>query len=59
MIEQILFFIGGGKYTEFHPVGVIANCIAMFVVIYATLVVYLASNSRFKRQEKPVLNNNE
>ena len=58
MIEQILFFIGGGKYTQFHPVGVMANCIAVFVIIFATAVVYLATNPRFKRQEKPDMSNN-
>ena len=59
MIEQILFFIGGGKYTQFHPVGVMANCIAIFVIIFVTAVVYLATNARFNRQDtKPMMTNN-
>ena len=37
------------KYSELHPIGVLANCIGLSTLVFAILVLYLVANPRFKR----------
>ena len=51
--EKVLFSIGGAGYSKFEEKGVYANVICLFVVIFATMVVYLVANPNFKRAPRP------
>ena len=46
LTEKAIFY---GKYNEFHPCGVVANCIGVSTLVFAILVVYLVANPRYKR----------
>ncbi|XP_054735472.1 plasma membrane ascorbate-dependent reductase CYBRD1 isoform X1 [Anastrepha obliqua] len=49
--EKALFAIS--DYSSFSNAGVMANCIGVFYVIFGALVVYLATESSYKREPLP------
>ena len=54
-IKEKLLFTNGKlyNYSKFEPLGIVGNCICLFVVIFAIMVVYLVANPTFKRNAKP------
>ena len=42
-----------GEYGKRDPEGVMANWIGILIILFGTLVVYLATNIKYKRLERP------
>jgi len=50
--EKLLFSLKG-EYGKRAPEGVMANWIGILIILFGTLIVYLATNIKFKRLERP------
>lgn len=50
--EKTLFSLGS-KYSDFPGEGILVNFIGMFFVVFAALVVYIATEPKFKRYPRP------
>ena len=51
-ITQKLIWSLNDEYKNRAPAGTLANCLGIFIVLFGMLVVYLATNIGYKRQEK-------
>jgi len=51
--EKLLFSFKHGEYGKRDPEGVMANWIGILIILFGTLVVYLATNIKYKRLERP------
>ena len=51
-ITQKLIWSLNDEYKNRVPAGTLANCLGIFIVLFGMLVVYLATNIGYKRQEK-------
>uniref|UniRef100_A0A1B0D0N1 Uncharacterized protein n=1 Tax=Phlebotomus papatasi TaxID=29031 RepID=A0A1B0D0N1_PHLPP len=48
--SEKISFVLGHKYENLPAQGVLVNFIAFFIIIFTTLVIYLTTETRFKRQ---------
>jgi len=51
--EKLLFTFKKGEYGQRAPEGVMANWIGILIILFGTLVVYLATNIQYKRLQRP------
>lgn len=42
-----------GRYWELNKTHVLGNCLGIFLIVFASLIVYLATSSRYKRMPLP------
>lgn len=50
--EKLLWSLKG-EYSQRAPEGVMANWIGILIILFGTLIVYLATNIKYKRLERP------
>ena len=51
--QNYSLFFYRGEYGKRAPEGVMANWIGILIILFGTLVVYLATNIKYKRLERP------